>query len=126
MSDLKKIISLRQASKISGYHQDYLSSLIRKNEIKGTKMGNNWFTTEEEIQNYIFKQQIRNKNWLVKSFLYFKKMNKSFLYSLIILILLSLGIYFFNKKYEETQAEVPNIKAPASVDHIGTTEKLNF
>ena len=85
MGNLNKVISLHQASKISGYHQDYLSSLIRKNEIEGQKMGGNWFTTEEEIRNYIFKQKIRNKNWVVKFLMYFKKMNKSFLYSLIIL-----------------------------------------
>ena len=103
MGNLNKVISLHQASKISGYHQDYLSSLIRKNEIKGQKMGGNWLTTEEEVKNYIFKQQIRNKNLVIKCFLYFKKVNKGFIYSLILLALLSAGIYFYNKKYTQTQ-----------------------
>ena len=126
MPNLNKIISLNQASKISGYHQDYLSSLLRKNEIKGTKMGNNWFTTEEEIRNYIFKQKIRNKNWFVKGFLYLKKMNKSFIYSLILLVLISMGIYFYNEKYNETHTQAPNITTPTSVSHFDTKQNLNF
>ena len=105
MENLKKVISLHQASQISGYHQDYLSSLIRKNEIKGEKMGGNWFTTEEEIKNYIFKQEIRHKKWIIKYFLYFKKANKSFLYAFICLALLSAGIYFYNENYSATQTQ---------------------
>jgi hypothetical protein len=118
MGNLNKVISLHQASKMSGYHQDYLSFLIRKNEIEGRKMGGNWFTTEEEIKNYIFKQQTRHKNLIVKWFLYFKKANKSFLYSLIILALFSAGIYFFNEKYSETQAQISSTK----VSNINNTE----
>ena len=105
MENLRKVISLHQASRISGYHQDYLSSLIRKNEIKGEKMGGNWFTTEDEIKNYIFKQKIRHKKWIVKYFLYFKKINKSFLYAFVCLAFLSVGIYFYNENYDTTQTQ---------------------
>ncbi len=124
MENLKKVISLHQASNISGYHQDYLSALIRKNEIKGVKMGGNWFTTEEAIKNYIFKQQIRHKNWLIKFFLYFKKINKNFIYSLLFLILLAVGIYFYNKKFGGTEATTPNTPAP-TINNSGT-EELKF
>ena len=112
MENLRKVISLNQASKISGYHQDYLSSLIRKKEIEGEKLGGNWFTTEEEIKNYIFKQKIRHKTWIIKYFLYFKKVNKGFVYAFICLALLAVGIYFYNQKYSaiqiqtQTQAEI--------------------
>ena len=112
MENLRKVISLNQASKISGYHQDYLSSLIRKKEIEGEKLGGNWFTTEEEIKNYIFKQKIRHKKWIIKYFLYFKKVNKGFVYAFICLALLAVGIYFYNQKYSaiqiqtQTQAEI--------------------
>lgn len=116
---------MHQASKISGYHQDYLSSLIRKNELKGEKVGNSWFTTEEEVKNYIFKQQIRNKNWLLKGFLYFKKMNKSFLYSFVFLVLIAVGIYFYNENYGQAQAITPAGTAP-TVNNPGTTSGLNF
>src|SRR3990167_6357320 len=112
MENIRKVISLHQASKISGYHQDYLSSLIRKNEIKGEKMGGNWFTTEEEIKNYIFKQKIRHKHWIIKSFLFFKNVTKGFVYAFICLALLAVGIYFYHQKYSaiqiqtQTQAEI--------------------
>jgi len=125
MPNLKKVISLHQASKISGYHQDYLSALIRKNELKGEKVGNSWFTTEEEIKSYIFKQQIRNKNWLVKNFLYFKKMNKSFIYSLIFLVLISVGIYFYNENYGEIPTQTQNTQS-SNINNLKTTPELKF
>jgi hypothetical protein len=126
MGNLKKVITLHQASNISGYHQDYLSALIRKNEIKGEKVGGNWFTTEEEIRNYIFKQKVRNKNWVVKFLMYFKKMNKSFLYSLIILALIVTGIYFYNKNFSEVQAQAPNIQPISNINNLRTTTELKF
>ena len=71
MPNLKKIISLNQASKISGYHQDYLSSLIRKNELKGEKIGNSWFTTEEEIRKYLAEKE---KSSIIKKILKLEKL----------------------------------------------------
>lgn len=60
-------------------------------------MGGSWFTTEEEIKSYVFKQKIRNKSGIIKHFLIFIKSNKSFLYALIGLMLFSIGLYFYNK-----------------------------
>jgi|GEM_PF-1491594 len=105
MENLRKVISLHQASVISGYHQDYLSSLIRKNEIKGEKLGGSWFTTEEEIQNYIFKQKIKNKNWLLKSVLSFTRAHGSFIYAFIFLAILATGIYFYNREYVQIKSQ---------------------
>ncbi|MDE2399711.1 MAG: hypothetical protein KGL67_01730 [Patescibacteria group bacterium] len=101
MPNLKKVISLHQAATISGYHQDYLSSLLRKNEIRGEKLGGNWFTTEEEIKDYIFKKKIRNKNWIAKNFLFFVRKNTGFIYAFILLAILLVGIYFYDKYYVE-------------------------
>jgi hypothetical protein len=108
MESRNKFISLSQASKISGYHQDYLSSLIRKKEIKGEKIGGNWLTTEEEVRSYIFKQKIRHKKWLVRYFLYFKELNKSFIYAFVLLAFLSVGLYFYNKNHIETKSQTIN------------------
>lgn len=127
MENLKKVISLHEASSISGYHQDYLSALIRKNEIKGQKMGGNWFTTEEEVKNYIFKQKIRHKNWIVKYFLFFiKRVNKSFIYALICLVLFSVGLYFYNKEnYSEIQTQTQTVNTQNSlINKFGT--KIEF
>jgi len=68
MESLKKIISLNQAARISGYTQDYLGYLIRQGEMKGIKKGRTWFTTEEELNNYIFKKKVRSKKLAVKEF----------------------------------------------------------
>src|SRR3989344_6931428 len=128
MENLKKVISLHEASRISGYNQDYLSSLIRKSEIFGEKMGGSWFTTEEEIKNYIFKQKIKNKNLAVKYLLSFFRANNSFIYAFILLVVLSIGIYFYNKKYEEIQAQRLNIPL-SDINEPGTKEefkKLQF
>lgn len=116
MENLRKVISLHQASQISGYHPDYLSALIRKKEILGEKKGGNWFTTEEEIKNYIFKQKIRNKNWLLKSLLlFFKRLNRGLVYAFVCVIIFSIGLYFYNKNEIKTKAEnakLSNIAKP--------------
>ena len=126
MENPKNLISLHWASQFSGYHQDYLSALIRKNEIAGVKMGGTWFTTEAAVKNYIFKQKIRNKNFIVKCVLYlFKKINKSFVFSLIILALLGTGIYFYDKNFDQSlnQPSSPtttdsNINKPAPTEQF--------
>ena len=68
MDSLKKVISLNQAAKISGYTQDYLGFLVRKGEIKGMKKGRVWFTTEEEVKNYLFKKKVRHEEFAIKDF----------------------------------------------------------
>lgn len=68
MNSLKKVISLNQAAKLSGYTQDYLGYLVRKGEIKATKKGKVWFTTEEEVNNYIFKKKVLHKELAIKDF----------------------------------------------------------
>ena len=53
---------------MSGYTQDYLGYLIRQGEIKGKKVGRNWFTTKAEVDEYLFKKKIRNEEFAVKDF----------------------------------------------------------
>ena len=53
MEHLHKLISLREASNISGYNPDYLSSLIRSGKIYGKKIGKSWLTTEDDIRKYL-------------------------------------------------------------------------
>ncbi len=124
MENLKKVISLHQASLISGYHQDYLSSLIRKKEIKGEKVGRNWFTTEEEIRKYILKQEIRHKKSILKYFLYFKNIKKSFVSAFVCLAIVSVAIYFDNQNnFTETQTRATNAKS-SLVNKLATKEEV--
>lgn len=51
-------ISLQEASKISPYSQEYLSLLARKRKLKCKKFGRTWYTTTENLQEYIKSQGI--------------------------------------------------------------------
>jgi hypothetical protein len=101
MGNLKKVISLSQASKLSGYHSDYLSALIRKGEMNGQKIGGSWFTTQEEIKKYIFKQKVQHKKWAIGDFLSQKRTQNVFLLTGIILVgSLLAGTYLYGKNTE--------------------------
>ena len=45
-----KILSLSEASKVTGYHQDYLGFLCRTGKLEGQKIGRNWTTTSGAIR----------------------------------------------------------------------------
>lgn len=47
--DGAEFISAQRASKISGYHADYVSQLARSNKIPGRQVGNRWFVDEKSI-----------------------------------------------------------------------------
>jgi hypothetical protein len=48
-----KLLSMYQASKLCPYEQGYLSLLARRGEIKAEKIGRNWYTTIEWINEYL-------------------------------------------------------------------------
>jgi hypothetical protein len=45
-------LSLKEASEYSGYSQDYLNLRIRQGKLKGVKIGRNWVTKKEWIDEY--------------------------------------------------------------------------
>jgi fibronectin-binding autotransporter adhesin len=47
-----EILSLAQASKITGYHQDYLGQLCRSGKLAGKKIGRNWTTTKFALEEF--------------------------------------------------------------------------
>ena len=53
-----KLISVTEASQISGLTTGHLRKLLREGQIEGVKIGRNWLTTEEAVQDYL-KQEIR-------------------------------------------------------------------
>jgi hypothetical protein len=44
-----EFLSLHQASKMTGYHQDYLGQLARSGKLEAHKVGRNWLTTKYAI-----------------------------------------------------------------------------
>ena len=107
MESLKKIISLSQASQISGYTQDHLGYLIRQGDIKGVKKGRLWFTTEEEVKDYIFKKQVRNQKLALRGF-FSRSRTKNII--IITIIFSSIIFFFFNKSQKTPNIERSEIK----------------
>jgi len=48
-------ISLAKAAEICNYSQEYLSLRARQGKLKAVKMGRNWFTTQEWLDEYVSK-----------------------------------------------------------------------
>lgn len=61
MYKLDNLITLRQASKISGYNPDYLGYLIREGRMNGRKVGRNWMTTTEDVEYYLANLSVLSK-----------------------------------------------------------------
>lgn len=100
-------IPLKQASEISGYHQDYLSQLIRQKKIKGTKIGRNWFVKEEEIKTLSTFNASTKLN--TDKF----RINRKLILIILILIILSSFIFVFQKIIRPKQGgNLPNIPKP--------------
>lgn len=53
----KKYISLVQAAEGTPYSPEYLSLLVRKGKLPAQKVGRNWFTTHDDVQNYILRHR---------------------------------------------------------------------
>ena len=49
-----KLISLKEASKLTGYSADYIGQLIRCGKLRGEKVYSqiSWMTTKQDIENY--------------------------------------------------------------------------
>jgi hypothetical protein len=104
MESFKKIISLNEAAKSSGYSQDYLGFLIRKGEIKGIKKGRAWFTTEEEIKNYLFKKKVRHNEFAIKEFFSASRIKNI----IIATILVFIGWYFLSANFNKNDVNKVN------------------
>ena len=61
MEKLADLITLREASKISGYNPDYLGFLIREGKLRGKKVGRNWLTTREDVRYYLANASARQE-----------------------------------------------------------------
>ena len=51
-------ISMLEASKLCAYSQEYLSLLARRGKIFSKKIGRNWYTTREAIEDYLKTQSV--------------------------------------------------------------------
>lgn len=58
----KKMMPLRKLAKQSPYTQDYLSLLIRQGKIHGLKEGKVWYSSKEDVVNYI-QSRLRKRSF---------------------------------------------------------------
>ena len=49
---------MMEASKLCSYSQEYLSLLARRGKIFSKKIGRNWYTTREAIDEYLKQQSV--------------------------------------------------------------------
>ena len=54
---LKDLISLHEAAKLSGLSASHLRLLVRQKEIWGIKVGRDWLTTEQAVQEYLARNR---------------------------------------------------------------------
>lgn len=52
-----QFISLAAAAKMTNYSQDYISLLCRQGKLKAEKLGRNWVTTKEWVDEYVDKTE---------------------------------------------------------------------
>ena len=50
---LEELISLNKAAEVSGLSQDHLRRLAEQGQIWAKKLGRNWVTTEQAVQEYL-------------------------------------------------------------------------
>src|SRR5690606_27509919 len=50
-------ISLADAAKKTGYHQDYLGQLARGGKLEAQKIGRNWVTTQAALDKFLGRDQ---------------------------------------------------------------------
>ena len=48
-----KLISVAEASRISGLSASHIRKLLRDGDVEGVKIGRDWATTEEAIREYL-------------------------------------------------------------------------
>jgi hypothetical protein len=87
MAGIKNLISLREASILTGYHPDYLSQLIRGGKLHGSKIGRNWFTTNDAVTVYLASQKFVPIQKVAKT--------RKFAYASVLYVMLFLGALGF-------------------------------
>lgn len=97
----KTYISLKEAVKYCPYSQDYLKLRARQGKLRAEKMGRNWFTTKEWLQEYknnlkTSKKPVKTEKKGLKKKLPFKR----FLF-LFLIVFLIIGGTFLLIKFSE-------------------------
>ncbi len=55
--DPKELISLKEAAELSGLSPSHLRLLVSKGDVWGLKIGRNWVTTAQAVQEYLARNR---------------------------------------------------------------------
>ena len=55
------LVTLKEAAAYSGFAYGYLLQLARRGRLKARKLGMQWFTTREDVDEYIASRQKRGR-----------------------------------------------------------------
>lgn len=127
----ERYITLKEASRISGYSSDYLGQLIRGGKLRGKRVYANpvWMTTEEELKKYLqdsrqkrgarsqwsekWRSRIRAWQTRLSSEAEFIRLYRGLLYSVIGLsVLLSLFVFYVFSVSLENRLNQTNDPSP--------------
>ena len=50
---VSELLSVSQTTKITGWTRQHISLLMRDNKLWGIRIGRNWFTTKQSIDDYL-------------------------------------------------------------------------
>ena len=50
---ISDLLSLHEASNLSGLSQGHINFLVRNQKLWGIKLGRNWFTTKKSLEEYL-------------------------------------------------------------------------
>src|SRR3989339_666871 len=97
---MPKFLSMQEASQISPYEKGYLSLLARRGELRAQKIGGNWDTTVEWLNDYLKNKkpsQLIDAEKIAEKKLPWRKFLQRFFWAIIIVFVLSLafGVYFY-------------------------------
>lgn len=54
---IEDLITLSEASQFSGLSAGHLNYLVRNHNLWGIKLGRNWFTTQQAIEEYLISKR---------------------------------------------------------------------
>jgi hypothetical protein len=122
-----RLISVKEASKLTPYSPDYLSLLIRKGRLEGYKIGKNWHTTEIAVRAYLqraaessydHQQSMEAVNIKVPEAA-IKKAAVNFRWAMLLLGVIVVGAMFFWKILDDKKNENVRNKYRISEDNNG-------
>lgn len=58
---MAKLITTVEAAKLTGFHRDYIRRLVSSGQVKGERLGRDWFVDERSILDYLKDSEQKGK-----------------------------------------------------------------